>query len=453
MYPLLKRFIIICFSLFLFYSCDAHTANTASKKNNVESNPSTVTNEKDTTLTKKNEKVLDSLLRSNAFIKKIIEDESNAVQIIYTQIDRNNKNEPHFTSYTYHLDSNGYFYAASLVKLPSSILALQKMNEINHLELKKNPISIKTTMLSNADGPCQKNTIEDKLSFNQLPNLDSYIRRMLLVSDDDAFSRTYEFLTSDYIHRNLKNYGFPSIRIWHRFDPACKGIDNFKFNSIQFINNKTENPYVQLASQSKIKLEHPLGKIYYGKSQMISEKLESNAKNFSSMNFMSLQNTHDILRRVMFHEFLPKAQQFKISQQQIDYLRKLLAMYPTEAKYPNYQLPDYFDAYTKYLLYGNLPDAKINPNLRIFNKVGFSYGWVSDIAYFCDFENQTEFMLSAVIYANKDGIMGDGNYEYKTIAYPFMKQLGEVIYNYELKRKNKYISQLQYLKQDFNERD
>ncbi len=445
MYQSLKRFTIIYMCLLFFYGCESQNNKALVKKDLIITHTPFIP--------QKNEKLLDSLLSSNAFIKKIMEDENNAVQIIYTQIDRNQKNEPQFTNYTFHLDSNKYFYAASLVKLPSSILALQKMNGINELELKNNPIDLKTTMLTTADGPCQKNTLEDKWSFNQLPNLDTYIRRMLLVSDDDAFSRTYEFLTSDYIHQQLKSYGFPNIRIWHRFDPTCKGQDNFKFNSIQFINRKTKAPYLQLASDSKLQLEHPLGKVYYGKSQMIGEKLESTAKYFSTMNFMSLQNTHDILRNIMFHEYLSKDQQFNISQIQINYIRKLLAMYPTEAQFPNYQLPNYFDAYTKYLLYGNLPEAKINPNLRIFNKVGFSYGWVSDIAYFCDFENQTEFMLSAVIYANKDGIMGDGNYEYKTIAYPFMKQLGEVIYKYELKRKNNFIPQLQYLKQDFNERD
>jgi hypothetical protein len=441
----LKRFTIICFYMLSFFSCDSQISNSTVHSDIVKNT--------NTSIQKKDGKLLDSLLLSNPFIKKIIEDESTAVQIIYTQIDRNEQNQPQFTNYTFHLDSSKYFYAASLVKLPSAILALQKMNEINSLELKDYPIDIKTTMLTNADGPCQKNTTVDKLSFDQLPNLDSYIRRMLLVSDDDAFSRTYEFLTSDYIHKNLKIYGFPNIRIWHRFDPACKGQDNFKFNSIQFINSMTNATYTQSASTSKLKLEHPLGKVYYGKSQMIGEKLESQAKYFSTMNFMSLKNTHDLLKNVMFHEYLPKEKQFKISQTQIDYLRKLLAMYPTEANYPKYQLPDYFNAYTKYLLYGNLPEAKINPNLRIFNKVGFSYGWVSDIAYFCDFENQTEFMLSAVIYANKDGIMGDGNYEYKTIAYPFMKVLGEVIYTYELKRKKTFFPDLSYLKQNFNERD
>jgi hypothetical protein len=40
-----------------------------------------------------------------------------------------------------------------------------------------------------------------------------------------------------------------------------------------------------------------------------------------------------------------------------------------------------------------------------------------------------------VINTNTDGIYNDGKYEYKTIGFPFMKNLGQLIYGYELKRK------------------
>ena len=46
------------------------------------------------------------------------------VQIIYTQIDRDENNTPSFTSYTYRLNENEYFYPASTVKLPAAALAL-----------------------------------------------------------------------------------------------------------------------------------------------------------------------------------------------------------------------------------------------------------------------------------------------------------------------------------------
>src|SRR6201985_3110989 len=55
----------------------------------------------------------------------------NEVQILYTQIDRDKNNVPHFKSYSYRLNANHYFYPASTVKLPTSIFALEKMNKLN----------------------------------------------------------------------------------------------------------------------------------------------------------------------------------------------------------------------------------------------------------------------------------------------------------------------------------
>jgi len=47
-------------------------------------------------------------------------------------------------------------------------------------------------------------------------------------------------------------------------------------------------------------------------------------------------------------------------------------------------------------------------------------------------------MLSAVIYVNRDGILNDDKYEYKEIGYPFFKEVGEIIYEYDKRRKREY---------------
>jgi hypothetical protein len=60
-----------------------------------------------------------------------------------------------------------------------------------------------------------------------------------------------------------------------------------------------------------------------------------------------------------------------------------------------------------------------------------------DVAYVADQKNKIEFFVSAVIYCNSDGILNDDNYDYKNIGLPFMKNLGRVIYDYELKREYK----------------
>ena len=67
--------------------------------------------------------------------------------------------------------------------------------------------------------------------------------------------------------------------------------------------------------------------------------------------------------------------------------------------------------------------------------MGDAYGYLIDNSYIVDFENGVEFMLSAVILSNTDGIYNDSKYDYKTLGYPFMKNLGQLIYQYELKRK------------------
>lgn len=84
-----------------------------------------------------------------------------------------------------------------------------------------------------------------------------------------------------------------------------------------------------------------------------------------------------------------------------------------------------FQLYQKYIIYGQDKDTTVNKNLRIFNIVGFSYGFLVDVAYIIDLETNTEFMLSSTIYSNTTGVLNTGIYEYYTIGMPFLKRLGQ----------------------------
>jgi hypothetical protein len=124
-------------------------------------------------------------------------------------------------------------------------------------------------------------------------------------------------------------------------------------------------------------------------------------------------------------------------------------MYPYESKYPKYDRKNYYDSYKKYFLFGDSKDSITNRNIRIFNVVGQSYGFLSDIAYVADFQNKIEFMLSAVIYVNSDGIINDGKYDYDKIGFPFLGDLGRVIYDYEKKRNRATVPDLSEFKIDY----
>ncbi|MFN8342771.1 MAG: hypothetical protein U0V64_13975 [Cyclobacteriaceae bacterium] len=85
----------------------------------------------------------------------------------------------------------------------------------------------------------------------------------------------------------------------------------------------------------------------------------------------------------------------------------------------------------------------------IFNKVGDAYGYLIDNAYVVDFDNQVEFLLSAVILCNEDGIYNDSQYEYEERGFPFMRELGQMVYRYERDRKRKYKPDLSAFRFDY----
>ena len=58
-------------------------------------------------------------------------------------------------------------------------------------------------------------------------------------------------------------------------------------------------------------------------------------------------------------------------------------------------------------------------------------------------------MLTGNIYVNSDGVLNDDKYEYEELGYPFFKELGNIIYDYELKRKRAHRPDLEKFKMEY----
>lgn len=155
---------------------------------------------------------------------------------------------------------------------------------------------------------------------------------------------------------------------------------------------------------------------------------------FSDKNNYPLPDQQMVLRRLLFPKALPKEQRFNLTNAQYRFIYRYMSMYPTESDRPAYHRPAYFPAYCKFLYYGGDSTAAINPDIRIFNKVGDSYGYDIDNAYIINFKTGTEFLLSAVVQSNQDGIYNDDKYEYTTVCLPFLKNLARVLMQYEQSR-------------------
>jgi len=364
--------------------------------------------------------ILDSIMQSPQLQSFDAVKKARNIQIIYTQVHRDKNNHPHFTDYHYNVNDSNYFYPASTVKMPVAFLALEYLNTLKHLT-----VNAQTPMLTDSSFKGQQQVLNDAFSTNGTPTVANYIKEIFLVSDNDAYNRLYELLGQQYIQEKLTAKGYPNAVIRHRLSVAMTDEQNRHTNAIRFVDTSGRILFEKPAAYSNAVF--PEQPVALGKGYMRGNKLVNEPFPFTTKNRVSLADLHQMLRSVMFPSAVPAKQRFNLNDSDYALLYKWMRSYPQSG---NYNPKEQWDTYCKFLYYGS---EKVipNPNLHIFNKVGNAYGFLIDVAYFVDTEHHIEFMLSATISCNSDGIYNDDRYEYETVGFPFMKQLGQAIYNYE----------------------
>lgn len=348
------------------------------------------------------------------------------VQVLYTRIERDKNGHPRFHEYRYQSDPAAYFYPASTVKFPVALLALQKLNELGIRGLDMN-----TTMLTDSASPEQTPVIGDRSAADGRPTIAHYIKKILLVSDNDAFNRLYEFLGPDYINETLHRMGYVNTEIIHRLSSPLTPEQNRFTNPVRFLDVDGNLLYFKPASLSvrvHPKRTERMGVGYISKGGVVLEPFD-----FSTKNRMPLADLHRMVQSVMFPESLPASQRFNLTASDLDFVRTYMSMLPGESDDPKYDTTENWDTYVKFLYYGSERNS-YDPNIRVYNKVGDAYGFLIDGAYFHDTKNNVEFLLSAMIYCNSDGIFNDDKYDYDSVGFPFLKELGRLIHEYQLNR-------------------
>jgi hypothetical protein len=144
------------------------------------------------------------LERNTSKFQAILSNDSLEVQIIYTQIIRDSLNRPSFKSFYYQVDSTHYFYPASTVKLPQVLLAFEKLNELRsqgysidkyspiyHDSLYEGQLSVKM----------------DTTAQDSIPTIAHYAKKIMVVSDNDAFNRLYEFVGQKATNEKMRAKG------------------------------------------------------------------------------------------------------------------------------------------------------------------------------------------------------------------------------------------------------
>jgi hypothetical protein len=351
-------------------------------------------------------------------------------QIIYTRIDRDRHNTPRFTHQYFNYDPQLYFNPASTVKLPLAILALEKLNTIKRKRINKyTPIQFDSAYAG------QTTAYTDPSAETGLPSIAHYIKRAFLISENEPYNRLYQFVGQQTIHRSLHSKGYTDVRIPRQF-AGFTPEQNRRSNPVRFINEKGRAIYAQPMLYNTDSMDFSrrilLGDAHYDRN----DKLVQAPFDFTQHNNLPLQDLQRMLQSVLFPASIPAEQRFNLTEDDYAFLKRWLSQYPSETDYPKYDTAKFYDSYVKFFFRNST--HQMPQHVRVFNKVGWSYGFLTDVSYIMDTENDVEFMLSATLYVNSDGILNDGKYEYDAIGYPFLYQLGQTIYQHELKRTKLY---------------
>ncbi|PHI18661.1 hypothetical protein CEQ90_16915 [Lewinellaceae bacterium SD302] len=324
-----------------------------------------------------------------------------------------------------------YFYPASTVKLPVAALALEWLNDqgIENLDAD----SFFTTGKGRKPQSERTTTADTEHGF---PTIANDIRKIFLVSDNDAYNRLFELLGQERITRRLREMGLKESRILHRVGVSGFGPeDNQYCNPVHF--HYPDKTLYQRAERHSVWREEVipwadrlrLNGEQRGVGYTLGDKLIMQPFDFSQKNYLSLENLHRLMFMLVEPGFFSHERNFRLNDDGFDLLRAAMSTLPRQSNYPAYV--DKPDNYVKFWLFGDRSkDYRIPDHITSYNKVGLAYGYLTDVAFIKDAKSGKQYLISGTIHVNENQIYNDGVYEYEKIGFPFFGKLGRAVHEY-----------------------
>jgi hypothetical protein len=383
---------------------------------------------------------LRTILRDPALKAVVDRKDAYEIQIILTQIDRDEEQVPHFTTWHFNVDSNRYFYPASVVKMPLAALALEKISTLRASGYPR--IHSETPYQLDSVRAFQQRYVTEPAAPEGLPTIAQDVRAIFAVSDNDAYNHLFDFLGREYINKTLYQKGYEHTAIMHRFYAARR--DQSLAQPFRFVDKGGRVWWQEKEKVDRLEYVNPCSGLLKGKGyKNAQDSLIRQPFDFTSKNRFALTDMERMLRALLFPATIPASNRFHISDADYTMLHRAMGLFPREFKHPKYNEQSYWDGYVKFFVMGDTKNRQ-DGSIRIFNKVGEAYGTLTDVAYVVDEKNGVEFVLAATILCNTDGIFNDDAYDYDTVGFPFLAQLGQKVLEYERKRPKTVRADLEY---------
>lgn len=367
---------------------------------------------------------LAELLQASETLRTVSQDpERFRAQVVVGLVLDNADGQPTLTQIGFRADAE-YFYPASTVKLFAAVATLEQLARLRR----------ETGLAIDADTGLAFYPLfpEDQFIDSDPSNLEDQritsrheIRKIFLVSDNEAFNRLYDLVGQDGLFTSALRAGLPAVRIVHRLSISRSAEENRRLPRIDLVGNEFRYPIAARTTQPLPAGEPSAGLLigsgYWRDGQRIDAPMD-----FSSKNRISLVDLQRALCMVVRGDVDCGGPGFTLRAEDRVLLRETMVQYPRQSDNPRYDAEEYPDDYVKLFLPG-LARVVDQQRLRIYNKLGQAYGFTTENAWIVDEVSERGFFLTATLYTNEDGILNDDQYEYEEIAVPYFAELGEAV--------------------------
>jgi len=362
--------------------------------------------------------------------REVLRDPRREVQIALTRIEREADGAARFATATFGVQRQRWFPAASVVKLPIALL-LAEVLEAANLGFNARTVLASPPRSGNWD-PAEP-LVEPVWQT---------LWRLLVVSENVPFNRLYDVLGPDRMHARLAELGFDEVRLISRL-----GSPDARLNR-QTVASRIEAPEIgpgdelawvpRWSSEAKraASRSFPFGRALKAADWQDGRgRIEKGPRDFSTANFLPLEDAHAMLLRLAFPEATRRSQRWALSATTRLSLLRITGLFPRESPLlaTGTHAPAAFgDGYAKFFVVGDRDAAP--RGFRSFGKTGEAFGHQGEVALLTDADGQCEVLLSANVYANADGVLNDDRYEYDTVSRPFLAALGRAALAVEKER-------------------
>lgn len=316
-----------------------------------------------------------------------------------------------------------YFYPASAVKTFAAVAALERLAELRRES--GLPIDRETPLALHPlfDGEVLEDADPTHLANGKI-TVAQEIRKLAIVSDNEAFNRLYALAGQDGIAATLARAGLDAPRIVHRLSRPMSPEENRQLPRIDFTGESFSHT-IDARATAPLPPPPPIPRLLVGRAYLTGDRRVDRPMDFAAKNRFSLID----LQRGLCKLVRPEADcggggPFEIGDDDRAFLLAAMSEYPRQSADPVFDPATYPDAWGKFLLPGLLrvfPEER----WRIVNKIGRAYGFSTENAWIEERASGRSLFVAATLYTNSDGVLNDDRYDYEAIADPFFAALGE----------------------------